>query len=417
MTTTVGIVGAGISGLTLALRLQQLGVDATLYSSQTPDELRGGRLPNTVARFDHTLQRERALGVDHWRDRGHAFSSCDFTVGPPLGVRFHGVARASLEAVDFRVLLPRWVEDVAGRGGHVECGPLPAVDRLGRRHELVVVAVGRTSMASLFTVDPARTPYDRAQRLLLAALVDGLALPDPLALTFTVAPGVGEVFQMPMLTADGVGTNILVEAVPGGPLAEVVTRPLADAAFVPELVRALRTHAPAIADRIDPARFAVRSPRDALQGAVPPTVRHAFARLDDGTPALAVGDAWVTNDPVTGQGANVGSHCAFVVADAIAAGGPFDEAWGARTEAHMWAFAGPVTAWTNGFLQPPPPHVVELLTAAGRDQAVADAVVSGFASPVEFATALAEPSATATFIERSRRADLQPNLAHLVLRS
>ena len=61
--------------------------------------------------------------------------------------------------------------------------------------------------------------------------------------------------------------------------------------------------------------------------------------------------------------------------------------------------AGPVTAWTNAFLQPPPPHVGQLLHAASRHQAVADALISGFGTPVTLAAALTTPDATQSFIE------------------
>ena len=35
-------------------------------AEKTPDAIREGRLLNTVAHHHHTLERERALGVDHW---------------------------------------------------------------------------------------------------------------------------------------------------------------------------------------------------------------------------------------------------------------------------------------------------------------------------------------------------------------
>lgn len=402
----IAIVGAGISGVTLALRLQQLGVETTLVTDRTPDELRAGRLPNTVARFQHSLDRERTLGIDHWAGSGHAFFNCDLSVGPPLALGFTAHAAAAVEAVDFRVLLPRWIEDYAGRGGRVECRPLPdhpeAIVRLAAGHDLVVVAVGRASMSTLFPPDRSRSPYAEPQRLVLAALMDGLALPEPLALSFNVAPGAGELFQMPILTRDGLGTNLLIEAVPGGPLAGLVTGPPDEPGFIPALIDALKEHAPAIAARVDGNKLRVRSQADVLQGAITPTVRHAYARLADGTPALAIGDAWITNDPVTGQGANLGSHCAFAVADAIAGDGPFDEVWAARTENAMWAFAGPVTAWTNAFLQPPPTHIVELLVTASQHQPVANAFIDGFANPTSLAAALASPEATEAFIEAAR---------------
>jgi 2-polyprenyl-6-methoxyphenol hydroxylase-like FAD-dependent oxidoreductase len=110
----------------------------------------------------------------------------------------------------------------------------------------------------------------------------------------------------------------------------------------------------------------------------------------------AIGDAWIVNDPILGQGANIGSHCAWVAAQAPAAGPEPDADLGRRLEAEMWAFAGPVTALTNAFLQPPPPHVVELLEAATAQQAVADAFVAGFADPVRLAHLLGTPAAAAT---------------------
>jgi hypothetical protein len=65
----------------------------------------------------------------------------------------------------------------------------------------------------------------------------------------------------------------------------------------------------------------------------------------------------------------------------------------------MWEFAGPVCAFSNGFLQPPPPHVVRLITAAGQHQAVADAIASGVGDPVRTAALLGDPAATGAFLD------------------
>ena len=54
-----GIVGAGTAGLHLALLLQKRGVEATLYAERTADEVRSGRLPNTVVHNHRTRARER----------------------------------------------------------------------------------------------------------------------------------------------------------------------------------------------------------------------------------------------------------------------------------------------------------------------------------------------------------------------
>lgn len=57
----IGIVGAGIAGLHLALYLQKHGIDATLITDRTPDDYRGIRLLNTVAHHHVTIAREDYL--------------------------------------------------------------------------------------------------------------------------------------------------------------------------------------------------------------------------------------------------------------------------------------------------------------------------------------------------------------------
>jgi len=64
--TSIAIIGSGVSGLHLGLFLQQHDVPVTIYTDKTPEQIASGRLLNTVAHHHHTLERERALGVDHW---------------------------------------------------------------------------------------------------------------------------------------------------------------------------------------------------------------------------------------------------------------------------------------------------------------------------------------------------------------
>jgi 2-polyprenyl-6-methoxyphenol hydroxylase-like FAD-dependent oxidoreductase len=46
----IGIIGSGIAGLHLGLFLQKHGVDSTIYSDRSPDQIRAGRLSNLVVR-------------------------------------------------------------------------------------------------------------------------------------------------------------------------------------------------------------------------------------------------------------------------------------------------------------------------------------------------------------------------------
>ncbi|AQZ65684.1 putative monooxygenase [[Actinomadura] parvosata subsp. kistnae] len=375
----IGIVGAGISGLTLALRLQQLGIATTLYCESDADTLRASRLPATVVRMGHT--RERELGSGHFRDPGCLMSRARLSVkgDPPL--EFTAGVAEPFHAVDFRLLLPAFMDDYAGRGGELVVAAKPPdaaqVDRWSRRHELMVVAAGRRSVAELFPRDAARSPFERPQRLLAAGLYRGIDL-EPL-FSYNISGGAGEILHMPMMTRAGVVSAVLVEALPGGPLEPITRTPWQE---VPAALRALlREHAPRLAERVDAAAFELLGPDDLLQGAITPTVRRPVAELPSGRIALAVGDAWIVNDPITGQGANLGSKCAWIAADAIAAGGPYDAAFAHATAERMWEAAAPVVDWTNAFLRPPAEHVVKLLVAATTRQDLADLVLTLFSDP------------------------------------
>ena len=67
MKRTIGIVGAGIGGLHLALYLQKHGVEATIITDRAPDDYRNSRLLNTVAHHHVTIAREAYLGIEQVR--------------------------------------------------------------------------------------------------------------------------------------------------------------------------------------------------------------------------------------------------------------------------------------------------------------------------------------------------------------
>ncbi|WP_433237989.1 styrene monooxygenase/indole monooxygenase family protein [Streptosporangium sp. CA-135522] len=391
----IGVVGAGISGLTLALRLQQLGVDVTLYAESSADEMRQGRLPNTVARMRATRDRERALGSEHFALAGSLSDTAKISIKGEPPLEFTGTVNDPFHAVDFRLLIPALLDDFTDRGGRltlVAASPGAAeVEKWSAGHEMIVVAAGRRSVTELFPRDEARSPYDRPQRSLLAGLYTGIT---PAGFSYNVSPGCGEIFQMPMWTRDGLASGMLIEAIPGGPLEPVTRLSYLDdpRAFTRTLEQVLAEHAPRIAERIEHGSFGPLGPDDLLQGAITPVVREPVARLSTGRVALAVGDAWITNDPVTGQGANLGSHCAWVAAEAIAGGGPYDEDFLRSVTAEMWKVAGAVTEWSNAFLQPPAEHVFALFARAAVDEGMANLFVNLFSDPVAAWAVFSDPA-------------------------
>jgi 2-polyprenyl-6-methoxyphenol hydroxylase-like FAD-dependent oxidoreductase len=399
----IGIVGAGVAGLHLALYLQQHGVPATLHAERAPDEQRASRLPSTPAHFGIVRAREAALGVDHWDVPELHATQVVFVVGGPQPFSFHGKLAASSLYIDHRVYVAQLLEDFLERGGEVRFGPVAAgaVPALAADHDLVVIAAGRAGPAGLFPIVPDRSPLDAPARILCAAQYRGI---DPLAgmdYVVHIAPGVGELFDGPMNAIDGPRMSFNFEAVPGGPLEPLVRRPYArdPAGFNQAVVQALREHFPTVHARVSPREFGVSGPLDILQGALRPCVRRPWAALPNGRWAVAIGDAYVTHDPAAAQGVNAASASAFILGELICEDGIFDERFCRKAEVRLWAYLEDVTAWALSFLAPPP-HVRDLMTAAAGHQPLADAFTSFYDDPHKGWDVWSTPERTAAFLRR-----------------
>lgn len=406
---SIGIVGAGTAGLHLGLKLLSHGVPVTLYAEQDPQLLRNGRLPSTVTHHAPTRARERALKVDHWGAPELALTHMNINVvAGPQSFGLQGQLAAPSLFVDYRLYQPKLAEDFVARGGELKVLPVDpaALGRLSTGHELTVVATGRGGLTSLFPRIPELSPFQTPQRLLFAAAMKGLRLPGRNEMTVNLVPGQGEVIQSVMHSRHGRTPVLFIEAVPGSELAAVATQRYdADPrAFEALLLDCVRRFAPAVHEAVDPAQFGVLGPMDWLQGAITPVVRQGWARLGNGRFAMAVGDTHVTNDPIAGQGANAASASAFALAQAIVAtlhgGLPFDEGFCRVAEKLTWAAAAPATHWSNAMLQPPPPHLVELLVAGTRDFRVADAIATAFMRPEQALASFATPETAAAFVAR-----------------
>lgn len=397
----VGIVGAGTAGLHLALLLQQRGLEPTLYADRTAEEVRGGRLPNTVAHHHHTRARERELGVDHWDESGPSYGRHYhyFHVEPPL--EFPGDFSQPSLAVDYRLYLSALLEDFEGRGGKVVYGPVEVggIDVHGERHDLVVVSTGRGGFGELFPVDSERSPYTGPLRQLSAGLYTGVAYTEPLGVTFAVSPGHAEIIEIPIQTFEGNATTLLFECVPGGDLEALALTPYADdpKAYERLALEKLQAHFPPIFTRVDATSFGLTRPTSILQGSVTPTVRRSHARLANGRYAIALGDAHVTVDPVVGQGANAASYAAFALGEEILAGGPFDEAFCQRVDERRLPFVMGVFEWT-GFMLAPQPYLFELVGAMSQNKALCDDFTENFNRPDLQWEHLQSEEATAAYV-------------------
>ncbi|WMX45075.1 styrene monooxygenase/indole monooxygenase family protein [Streptomyces roseicoloratus] len=406
------IVGAGQSGLQLALGLQSKGYEVTLMSNRTADEIRAGRVMSTQCMFATALGHERDLGLDFWEQQAPRIEGLGVSVADPATVGTDSPARAidwvgrldgHAQSVDQRVKMSGWMETFVQRGGQlvVHGAAVGDLDYFSRGYDLVLVAAGKGELVSMFARDAARSPYDRPQRALAVAYVHGLGPrpehPEFDAVRCNVVPGVGELFVMPTLTTSGRADILFWEGVPGGPLDvfQGVKDPSEHLALTLELMERFTPWEYARATKVE-----LTDAGGTLAGRYAPTVRNPIGRLPGGGLVLGVADVVVANDPITGQGSNSASKCAATYLASIVEHGdrPFDEEWMRATFDRYWRIAEPVTKWTNAMLAPPPEHVLGLLGAAGQLQPVADRFANGFDDPADFEDFFFDPEKTAAYL-------------------
>jgi 2-polyprenyl-6-methoxyphenol hydroxylase-like FAD-dependent oxidoreductase len=401
--SSIGIVGAGVSALHLGLRLRQHDIPVTIHTDRSADQLAAGRLLNTVAHHHPTLQRERQLGVHHWDAAEYGYVCHHHYVGGPQPLVFRGDFVSPSSGIDYRLYLPRLMADFEARGGSIEIRGIQAgdLDRISDRHDLLVVASGGGPLSGMFPRRVEKSPYDRPQRRLCVALYRGVTSAVPKGVSLSVAPGHGELLELPIHSIEGDVTALLFECIPGGDQ-EILADLRYDEdpqAFERAVLLMVKTHYPTTFERIDNGEFGVTRPQDMLQGALTPQVRRDYTQLANGRFALAVGDAHVLVDPLTGQGGNSASYSAWTVGEAILEDIGFDELFCQRVARRRAGMVEAISDWTNLMLAPPPPHLLAMFVVMSQNKSVADEFTINFGRPERQWSILATPERTRSYLQ------------------
>ena len=412
------VVGAGQSGLQLAIGLLSEDYDVTLVDPRNPDQIRTGRVMSTQCLFGPALRRERRHGLAFWDDEAPEVTGVGVRVaerrgGPVPEVDWVGRLDEPARSVDQRIKLASWLELFVQGGGRFLRHRVgrEELEVLGAEYDLVVVAAGRGELAGILPRDTRRSHFKGPQRRLALAYVSGgEEHPDGGVLSRTVVPGAGEAFTLPTLSLNGPCHAVMVEAVPGGPL----DRPLAEGAtgddVLAGLLDVLRRYAPWEYERFSRAHLA--DPMAALYGGYAPVVRDPVARMPGGALVWGMADSVVANDPITAQGANMASLCADVYRRAIVDHGdrPFDEAFMRGAFGTYWHSARQVTAWSRVMLSGPP-HVWELYRLAERHRPTADRFANSFSDPTGLIDWFLHPERALEYVDGVRRGtDLSSHL-------
>lgn len=408
----VGIVGGGISGLHLGIRLLDLGETATIYHPQTAAEIERGPMLNSVVHQHDTVQRERAMGIEFWNEsnvrvgRGH--DHCINIPGQPP-IRFWGAFQHYGRGVDYRLMIPRLMAEFERRGGTLVHAAKTSDDLtdLQARHDLVAIGVGKTAagFADVFDELAELSSHQAPARVLCCGLFDGVAANDPFGVTLSLSPASGELVVLPMQSLGGATYALLFENLPGGPAAHLADLDRRDdpEKFLDAVLNVVEEFHPATYERIDRAQFRLHDDMALLQGGLRPVVRRAYALRDESIPLISIGDLRVTMDPVTGAGANLGSYGAWTLAEHISAHrGPFDLRFAERYAEAV----GPRTVATVGFnnlVLAPPDYLIGLLMEMSTNQAMCDEFTEGFADPEHLWFDIVKDAETAAAFASSRR--------------
>lgn len=403
----ITIVGGGQSGLQLGCGLLDHGYEVEIVQNRTAEDIRTGKVLSSQCMFDRALENERELGLNFWEKDCPTVDSINFVVPAPdapsqKAIEWNGRLDRYAQAVDQRVKIPGWMAEFERRGGQLTIheATIDDLEAYARASDLVIVAAGKGDIAKLFERDAEKSPYDKPQRALALTYVKGMVpRPGHSAVCFNLIPGVGEYFVFPSLTTSGPCEIMVLEGIPGGPMDcwKDVRNPeehLAKSKWI------LDTFLPWEAERC--RNIELTDDNGILSGAFAPTVRKPIGRLPSGAIVLGMADAVCLNDPITGQGSNNASKAAKAYMEAILAHGdrPYDAAFMQATFDKYWAYAQYVVGWTNALLQPPPPHVLQIMGSAQAYPELARRIANGFDNPVDLFPWFAVPEEADAYLQK-----------------
>jgi hypothetical protein len=419
MSRKIAIVGSGIVGLQMAHGLRKAGHDVTLYSDRSAQTWLEQAAPTGGAgRFRDACELERELGLSHWEKETPWVGGVHLTMSLNAQNRVL-TAVATVEgpaaAVDMRMQIHRWMNDLEAAGGRVVIGELGVgeLDALAADYHLTFVAVGRGPLCKLFTRDDARSVREAPPRHLAMAIVKGppmkLAGVPFIPVKFNISPEEGEAFWIPYLHKDhGHTWTLLVESKPGTALDRF--RDCKDGHdMVARMVKLIEERFPWDYEGVKTSTLA--DERGWLCGEVLPSIRGPVATLPSGRSVMALGDTAVSVDPCAGQGANNGARMvrSYLASIATRADAPFDAQWMRESFERFFADEGERTYTFSDVLTQPMAKAGQNLLIAqygstGRgdsvEQRIANAIAHNFVDPRTLTHCFTDLDASNAFIAK-----------------
>lgn len=386
--SNIAIVGAGQSGLQLALSLLAAGYRVTLMTNRDALSLHRGRVMSSQCMFHQALETERRAKLNFWEEDTPPIKGIRLTMANPQGTpevafSWHAALEQDAQSVDQRLKMPGWMAEFENCGGRLVIADvgIAELEHLSADHDLVLLAGGKGEIVNHFAIDSVRTQFDRPQRVLALTYVHGMQpMENGGQINFNFIPGVGEYYTFPAFTLSGPCNIMGFEGLPGGEMdcwQEVYSagQHLQQSLFI------LRRWLPWEADRC--VGVELTDAMGIMAGCLTTCVRQPVLTLPSGRQVLGMADAVVLNDPIAGQGSNSAAKCAEIYLQRILThgDGAFDKSWMEETFEQYWGYMQHVVRWTNNLLQPPQTHVMQLLESAAHNASLAKKIANAFDDP------------------------------------
>lgn len=375
----IGILGSGTSGLQLAYALKE-DFDVTVIHASSAEKIRTGRVMSTQVHFGPTRSRERRFLMPKWDDE-NPLKSIHISIGTQK--LFIGLLKEDALSVDQRHYYSFCMNDLESKGVTFLQLKVTAehLDQLVNDYDLVIDCTGKSGPLFPFPIVNELSPFEMPQRKCITGYFLGIKSNEPLGVSVTVLPEIGEMFEIPAVTENGPVTILFIMAVPDKQL-DAFKGVKDSNKFTMKMKQSVQTYFPDIYRRMNIKEFALIDENAFLQIAINPEVRKPYLTFNEKL-VVGCGDSVFLNDPITGQGCNLSSYCAEQLYETLIdyKHDIWDENLGETYWTRTKRYVKEVTEWTNAMTQPLPEHVVELLIKSAKNQEQADAVAEWFAEP------------------------------------
>ncbi len=390
MRKKICIIGSGTAGLQLAYSLKE-EFDVTVIHSNSSDKIRNGRIMSTQVHFGSTRTREKRFKMPKWEDKT-LLKSIHMTIGNQK--LFVGKLKEPALSVDQRFYFSHCLKDLENKGVSFRLLRVNKdhLESLADEFDLMIDCTGKSGPLFPFPIEKELSPFQVPQRKCIVGYFFGVKPNNPLGVSVTVLPEIGEMFEIPAITEHGTATILFIMAIPGREL-DVFKEIKHGKEFTNQMKNVTQKYFQDIHERIEQDIFALSDDNAFLQVAIKPVIRKPYVTFKNKL-AVGCGDSVFLNDPITGQGCNLSSYCAEQLYETLIQ--YRNSNWDIQLGEIYWdrtkTFVKEVTEWTNAMTQALPQHVVQILLTGAENQKVADEVAQWFADPRKAYEAFFQPS-------------------------